>query len=138
MFLVVFFYDRMRVIALSVLTNVVNKIGRVLEEMATDLSELSVVTTTGSVTTIEVENLIDGGKKQVFDVKETGISAKTVIQIDGDIIVKIPVKDSEGNKLEIDERMLKLHEENVQMAMENWRTIISTLVSVVKDLQDLI
>lgn len=52
--------------------------------------------------------------------------------------VKIPVKDSNGEQIEIDERMLKLHEENVQMAMENWRTIISTLVTVVKDLQDMI
>jgi len=128
----------MRVSALSVLSSVVNKIGRVLDEMATDLSELSVVTTTGSVTTIEIETDLEGGKKQVFDIEETGISAKTVIQIDGDIIVKIPVRDVEGNRLEIDERMLKLHEENVMMAMENWRTIISTLVTVVKDLQDLI
>lgn len=123
---------------LSVLNNVVNKIGKVLDEMATDLSELSVVTTTGSVTTIEKTDLVNGGTKQVFDVKEEGISAKTVIQIDGDIIVKIPVRDGDGNQIEIDERMLKLHEENVKIAMENWQTIISTLVSVVKDLQDIL
>jgi len=42
------------------------------------------------------------------------------------------------NPSRIDERMLQLHEENVRMAMENWKTIITTLVSVVKDLQDLI
>ena len=123
---------------MSVLNNVVNKIGKVLDEMATDLSELSVVTTTGSVTTIEKTDLVNGGTKQVFDVKEEGISAKTVIQIDGDIIVKIPVRDGDGNQIEIDERMLKLHEENVKIAMENWQTIISTLVSVVKDLQDIL
>jgi hypothetical protein len=126
----------MRVIGVSTLTEVVRKIGKVLEDMATDLYELSVVTTTGSITTIEIEDKRKGGKKQVFDVEETGISAKTVIQIDGDIIVKIPVKDGDGNQMMIDERMLQLHEENVKMAMENWRTIIGTLVSVVKDLQD--
>lgn len=120
------------------MSGVVGKIAKVLDDMATDLYELSVVTTTGSVTTIEIEDKKNGGRRQVFDVEETGISAKTVIQIDGDIIVKIPVKDSEGNAVEIDERMLILHEENVQMAMENWRTIVSTLVSVIKDLQDVV
>lgn len=120
------------------LSGVVGKIAKVLDDMATDLYELSVVTTTGSVTTIEIEDKKKGGKRQVFDVEETGISAKTIIQIDGDIIVKIPVKDAEGNAVEIDERMLLLHEENVQMAMENWRTIVSTLVSVIKDLQDVV
>ena len=123
---------------MSALAGVVRKVGQVLEDMATDLYELSVVTTTGSVTTIEIEDKKDGTKKQVFDVEETGISAKTVIQIDGDIIVKIPVRNSEGEPIEIDERMLQLHEENVQMAMENWKTIITTLVAVVKDLQDFI
>jgi len=123
---------------MSALAGVVKKVGKVLEDMATDLYELSVVTTTGSVTTIEIEDRKNGTKKQVFDIEETGISAKTVIQIDGDIIVKIPVKNSEGEPVEIDERMLQLHEENVQMAMENWQTIITTLVSVVKDLQDFI
>ncbi len=123
---------------MSVIMDVVKKVGKVLDEMATDLSELSVVTTTGSITTIEIEDRKRGGKKQVFDVEETGISAKTVIQIDGDIIVKIPVRDIDGNRVDIDERMLQLHEENVQMAMENWRTIITTLVSVVKELQDIV
>ena len=121
---------------MSALVGVVKKVGKVLDDMATDLYELSVVTTTGSVTTIEIEDKKDGTTKQVFDVQETGISAKTVIQIDGDIIVKIPVRNSEGEAIEIDERMLQLHEENVMMAMENWKTIITTLVSVVKDLQD--
>ena len=123
---------------MSALTGIVKKVGKVLDDMATDLYELSVVTTTGSVKTIEIDEKKDGTKRQVFDIEETGISAKTVIQIDGDIIVKIPVRNSEGEPIEIDERMLQLHEENVRMAMENWKTIITTLVSVVKDLQDLI
>lgn len=123
---------------MSVLSGVVKKVGSVLEDMATDLYELSVVTTTGSISTIEIDDRRTGGKKQVYDIEETGICAKTVIQIDGDIIVKIPVKDPEGNHIEIDERMLELHEENVKMAMENWKTVIATLVSVVKDLQALV
>ncbi len=80
---------------MSALTGVVKKVGKVLDDMATDLYELSVVTTTGSVKTIEIDEKKDGTKRQVFDIEETGISAKTVIQIDGDIIVKIPVRNSE-------------------------------------------
>lgn len=122
----------------EILKDIVKKVGNALQEMATDLVELSVVTTTGSVTTIEINDHRTGGKKEVFDIQETGITAKTVIQLDGDIIVRIPVKDMEGSPMEIDERMLQLHEENVKIAMENWRTVITTLVAVVKDLQGVV
>ena len=55
---------------MSALTGVVKKVGKVLEDMATDLYELSVVTTTGSVKTIEIEEKKDGTKRQVFDILE--------------------------------------------------------------------
>ena len=41
---------------MSALTGVVKKVGKVLDDMATDLYELSVVTTTGSVKTIEIDD----------------------------------------------------------------------------------
>ena len=48
---------------MSALTGVVKKVGKVLDDMATDLYELSIVTTTGSVTTIEIDDK-KGPKKQ--------------------------------------------------------------------------
>ena len=47
---------------MSALTGVVKKVGKVLDDMATDLYELSVVTTTGSVKTIEIDEKKDGTK----------------------------------------------------------------------------
>lgn len=122
----------------EVIKDIVNKLVAGLYDMAQDIGELSVVTTTGQIITKEVNRANEEGMKTVYDIEETGVSAKTLIQIDGDIIVRVPVKDIDGNPVEIDERMLKLHEENVKIAMENWRTVITTTVSVVKELREFI
>jgi hypothetical protein len=110
------------------------KLVEVFKNVSEDLGTLTVVTTTGSVKTIEKKST----GAEVYDIKEEGIAAKTIIEIDGDIIVKLPVKDQEGNALELDERILQIHEENVAMAMENWRTFITTLVEIASDLKDLL
>ena len=110
------------------------KLVEVFKAVSEDLGTLTVVTTTGSVTTIEKKSTGD----EVYDIKEEGIAAKTIIEIDGDIIVKLPVTDKEGNAVELNERILEIHEENVAMAMENWRTFITTLVEIAGDLKDLL
>jgi hypothetical protein len=110
------------------------KLVEVFKNVSEDLGTLTVVTTTGSVKTIEKKST----GAEVYDIKEEGIAAKTIIEIDGDIIVKLPVKDQAGNALELDERILQIHEENVAMAMENWRTFITTLVEIASDLKDLL
>ncbi len=110
------------------------KLVEVFKEVSEDLGTLTVVTTTGSVTTTEKKST----GAEVYDIKEEGIAAKTIIEIDGDIIVKLPVVDQEGNAVEVNERILEIHEENVAMAMENWRTFITTLVEIAGDLKDLL
>ena len=122
----------------QVIRDIVDRLVDGLHDMAKDIGELSVVTTTGEIVTKEVNRPNEEGMKTIYDIEETGVSAKTLIQIDGDIIVRVPVKDVDGNPVEIDERMLKLHEENVKIAMENWRTVITTTVSVVKELREFI
>jgi len=110
------------------------KLVEVFKAVSEDLGTLTVVTTTGSVMTIEKKST----GAEIYDIKEEGIAAKTIIEIDGDIIVKLPVKDQAGNAVELDERILQIHEENVAMAMENWRTFITTLVEIASDLKDLL
>jgi hypothetical protein len=110
------------------------KLVEVFKEVSEDLGTLTVVTTTGSVTTTEKKST----GAEVYDIKEEGIAAKTIIEIDGDIIVKLPVVDQEGNAVELNERILEIHEENVAMAMENWRTFITTLVDIAGDLKELL
>ena len=110
------------------------KLVEVFKEVSEDLGTLTVVTTTGSVTTTEKKST----GAEVYDIKEEGIAAKTIIEIDGDIIVKLPVVDQEGNAVELNERILEVHEENVAMAMENWRTFITTLVEIAGDLEELL
>jgi len=110
------------------------KLIEVFKAVSEDLGTLTVVTTTGSVTTTVKKST----GAEVYDIKEEGIAAKTIIEIDGDIIVKLPVVDQAGNAVELNERILQIHEENVAMAMENWRTFITTLVDIASDLKDLL
>ena len=110
------------------------KLVEVFKAVSEDLGTLTVVTTIGSVTKIEKKST----GAEVYDIKEEGIAAKTIIEIDGDIIVKLPVMDTEGNAVELNERILEVHEENVAMAMENWRTFITTLVEIAGDLKELL
>jgi len=110
------------------------KLVEVFKAVSEDLGTLTVVTTTGSVTTTVKKST----GAEIYDIKEEGIAAKTIIEIDGDIIVKLPVVDQEGNAVELNERILEVHEENVAMAMENWRTFITTLVEIAGDLKDLL
>jgi hypothetical protein len=110
------------------------KLVEVFKAVSEDLGTLTVVTTTGKVEKIEKKST----GADIYDIKEEGIAAKTIIEIDGDIIVKLPVVDQEGNAVELNERILEIHEENVAMAMENWRTFITTLVEIAGDLKDLL
>lgn len=110
------------------------KLVEVFKEVSEDLGTLTVVTTTG-----RVEKIVKTSTgAEIYDIKEEGIAAKTIIEIDGDIIVKLPVTDTEGNAVELNERILEVHEENVAMAMENWRTFITTLVEIAGDLKELL
>jgi hypothetical protein len=63
------------------------KLVEVFKAVSEDLGTLTVVTTTGSVMTIEKKST----GAEIYDIKEEGIAAKTIIEIDGDIIVKLPV-----------------------------------------------
>lgn len=110
------------------------KLATKLEEIAKDIGTLTVITTTGQIKKISKEST----GEDIYDIIETGVSAKTIIEMDGDIILKIPVEDAEGGDIVIDERILSLHEGNVKLAMDNWKTFITTLVSVSKELMEFI
>jgi len=116
----------------SIFGDLAKKLAEIIANVIKDLGTLEIITTTGKV--IKIQKKSTGA--DVFDIEETGIAAKTIIEIDGDIIVKLPVKDTEGGLVEIDEKILQIHDENVAMAMENWRTFITTLLNIAKDLKD--
>ena len=116
------------------LAEIRERIGKTVKEAVKDLSTLTVITTTGRIQT--------GTKASTGEpikvIEETGILAKTIIEIDGDITVRVPVKDEDGNEVVIDERMLELHQENVAMAVENYQIFITTVLDVSKSIVELI
>jgi hypothetical protein len=110
----------------SIAKGILDSIGDALE----DITKLTVVTTTGKIITAT-----NSKGKSYLEIEETAINAKTIIEIDGDIITRIPVQNQEGETITVDERMLQLHEKNVEMAMQNWQTVITTLINTVKALK---
>lgn len=108
-------------------TDIIGHILSAIGDAVEDLTQLTIVTTTGKIKT---KHNSDG--KAYLDIEETSISAKTIIQLDGDIITRIPVTSEEDEPLQIDERMLQLHEKNVELAIKNWQTVINTLVVMIK------
>lgn len=126
---------------MSVIPDVIERVGTALKNAVEDLSELSVVTTTGHVYTRELDRKDPENEELnlvVPDIKSDDVCAKTLIQIDGDVITQIPVRTVDGSTAQIDERMLELHQENVKMAMENWQTVISTLGNLVQTLMGVV
>ncbi len=81
--------------------------------MSEDLGTLTVVTTTGSVTTTEKKST----GAEVYDIKEEGIAAKTIIEIDGDIITRV----NESGAYAYHEDLFKLHRDAVKYATGAWR-----------------
>lgn len=136
----------------GILHRFANAVVNELRKAAEDLYRLEVITATGTVTRKEkteytttytrtpegeteetVEEVIE-----IYDIKETSIAAKTIIELDGDIIMRVPTTTVDGTSVEVDERLLELHQENVSLATENWRTLITTLVEISTKLLDLI
>ena len=54
---------------------------------------------------------------EVYDIKEEGIAAKTIIEIDGDIITRV----NEGGVYAYHEELFRLHSEAVKYATGAWR-----------------
>ena len=97
-----------------------------IAKVAKDVTTLTVVTVKG--VNEEVKKKSTG--ETIYVIKETGVVAKTIIELDGDIILQVPVKSTEGGDSALDERLLELHKANVELALENWRTFMTTLIEI--------
>jgi len=101
----------------------------ILRDQLLDLSYVSVTTCSGD-TYARIEpsspNLLDTLKDQKLK-----IEARTIYELDADIIKVIPINNTNG-KAEIDQEILKLHKESEQLAIENWSTFVNTVLDVTK------
>ena len=101
-----------------------------IAKVAKDVTTLTVVTVKG--VNEEVKKKSTG--ETIYVIKETGVVAKTIIELDGDIIFQVPVESTEGEDSTLDEKLLELHKANVELALENWRAFMTTLIEIANKL----
>jgi len=101
-----------------------------IAKVAKDVTTLTVVTVKG--VNEEVKKKSTG--ETIYVIKETGVVAKTIIELDGDIIFQVPVESTGGEDSTLDEKLLELHKANVELALENWRVFMSTLIEITNKL----
>ena len=108
------------------LRNFAKSLADELAKVVKDVTTLTVVTVKG--VNEEVKKKSTG--ETIYVIRETGVVAKTIIELDGDIILQVPVKPAGGEDSTLDERLLELHKANVELALENWRTFMTTLIEI--------
>ena len=112
------------------LRNFAKSLADELAKVVKDVTTLTVVTVKG--VNEEVKKKSTG--ETIYVIKETGVVAKTIIELDGDIIFQVPVESIGGEDSALDERLLELHKANVELALENWRIFMTTLIEIVNKL----
>ena len=108
------------------LRNFAKSLADELAKVVKDVTTLTVVTVKG----VNEEARKQSTGETIYVIRETGVVAKTIIELDGDIILQVPVKSAGGEDLTLDERLLELHKANVELALENWRTFMTTLIEI--------
>jgi hypothetical protein len=112
----------------SLLDNIFAKITDQLK----DLSYVEVITAKGSP-----DVKIDSGKENVLEALNTvEILARTKIELDGDIITVLPITKVNGED-KINQEIMKVHKENVEVAVQNWKSFMDTILNAVSLIADL-
>ena len=97
-----------------------------------DLSYVEVITASGSP-----EVKIDSGKENILDaITPLEILARTKIELDGDIVVILPTSKING-ELKINQEIMKIHKENVEVAVQNWKSFMDTILNAVSLIAEL-
>ncbi len=112
------------------LRNFAKSLADEIAKVAKDVTTLTVVTVKG--VNEEVKKKSTG--ETICVIKETGVVAKTIIELDGDIIFQVPVESTAGEDSALDEKLLELHKANVELALENWRIFMTTLIEIANKL----
>jgi hypothetical protein len=91
-----------------------------------DISYVEVITATG-----DPKLKIDSEKGNVLDaVTALQILARTTIELDGDIVMIIPTTKVNG-ELKINKEIMEIHKQNVDAAVQNWKSFMDTILSAI-------
>jgi hypothetical protein len=102
----------------SELENNIRAAAQKLAQALADASELNVKT-----------NYVEIDPKNPTDLTNALLVAETVIKLDGDQEMTVPMRRGESGGLELDESLLAIHQQNVANAIEYRSKSIETLLS---------
>jgi len=103
-----------------------------LTDQLKDLSYVEVITAKGSP-----DVKIDSEKENVLDTLNTvEILARTKIELDGDIVMILPITKVNGED-RINQEIMKIHKENVEAAVQNWKSFMDTILNAVSLIAEL-
>jgi metal-dependent amidase/aminoacylase/carboxypeptidase family protein len=98
-----------------------NNIRAAAEKMAKALADASELTVETKYVEIDPQN--------PNNLEKALLVAKTVIKLDGDQEMTVPMKRGESGALELDEGLLEIHQQNVANAIEYRSSSLETLLS---------
>lgn len=127
-----------------------NNFGVQLKALTDDLKAIEIITATGTTTAniessgSDLTNIANGKVTNVTG--ELNILARTRLELDGDLLVVLPTKaaaqkvqkptpdkitDMQGNEpIQVDTEILKLHKENVNMALQNLQFVYGKVMDI--------
>jgi hypothetical protein len=104
------------------------KIGKQLEDI-TYVEVLTTGTDSSKLKLTEDNPEIDDALKVSG---ELSILARTRIELDGDIVVLLPLQNEVQQQASVNDEILNIHRENVKMAIENWHNFLNTAIEAAK------
>jgi hypothetical protein len=111
------------------------KLKKSVVDQLDDLSYISITTCAG-----DTYANIDPTKPNVLQTlkeQKVQILARTIYELDADVIKLIPMSETEG-KPTVDQVILDLHKESEQIAVENWKQFISTVLTVMQIIANMV
>ena len=101
-----------------------------LKEQLEDLYYVQVITTSKIVD----PKAGDDSKDFAANLASEDILARTIIELDGDIIAQLPGTKTKNGKFVVDEEILKVHQETVTVAVQNWNNLLNMMIQALETL----
>lgn len=79
---------------------------------------------------VQTRYIVMGDSSMTFE--NAPAAAETVIRLDGDSYVTMPMRVGENKQLEVDTALYTLHQQNVQSAIEYRASILDALLQVLR------
>ena len=103
-----------------------------VQDQLKDISYVEVITATGDPTlkiNAEAENILN-------EVTALQILGRTTIELDGDIVMIIPTSKV-GVELKVNKEIMEIHKQNVDAAVQNWKSFMDTILGVITFISNL-